>query len=187
MNEQEAKAAADPGARTGKMPSRAEIVLAAIAVAILIGWIFSWTDSDSGREFDLFSDPFAGISFLGALLLVVYVALKPFDLLPLPPRIDSKVVPILSLLPVLGYLVSILVPIYQFLTIGGAIALAYVSATIYWRKQLEFASKTVAATVRETEDAPAAPEEAKKSRAATGPAEESAKPEGPEDPAAPPA
>ena len=134
--------------------SRAEIVLAVIAAVVVTGWVFSWLYG--GRQFDLFRDWFASCSFFAALLLLVFVALKPFALLSLPPRIESKVVPVLSLIPVLGYLISTLATVYSFFTIGGSIALAYVAATVFWRKQLEFAEKTVAVGVRESLERPEA-------------------------------
>ena len=143
MSEQKTKA-------KGRKPSRAEIILAVIAVTVVVGWVFSWTDSGAVRGFNLFSDPFALFSFFGSLAVVAYVALQPFGLVSLPQNIDRKIVPVLSLLPVVGYLCSIVVPMYDFLTIGGSIALAYVSATAFWSKQMEYAGKKVAAGVQET-------------------------------------
>lgn len=143
-----------------KSPTRAEIVLAAIASAAVIGWVFGWLNPDPEREIRLFFRGWCAIlSFAGALAVVVYVALKALRLVSLPESVDSRVVPILSLIPVTGYLISILFPLYAFLIVGGSIALAYVSASTYWRQQLEFARQTIAGGEQkkpETEEEPPA-------------------------------
>lgn len=114
-------------------PMRAEIILALLAVVIMVGWVFRWADPEG--TFDLFQDTFAGLSFFGCLLIVVYVIVKAFGAVTLPPKIETKVLPILSLVPVIGYLLSIVWPLHTLLTVGGSIALAYISAITYWKRQ----------------------------------------------------
>jgi hypothetical protein len=121
-----------------------EKVLAVIAIVVIIGWIIAWSrKGDSVYTISgFFSNWFTPLSFLGALAIVTLVVLKVFGVRPLPPNVESKVIPIASLLPVLGYLTSIINMPAMLLTIGGSIALAYISATTYWRQRIpEFATK----------------------------------------------
>ncbi|MBI4603172.1 MAG: hypothetical protein HY721_14530 [Planctomycetes bacterium] len=124
----------DLKAEIAKLPL-AEKVLAPIAVLVVIGWLIAWTRSEV-FYYALFKSWFATLSFLGALAVAVLVGLKLFGIRPLPPAVDRLLVPVASLLPVAGYLIEIISPIYQFFTVGGSIALAYISATTYWRKHI---------------------------------------------------
>jgi hypothetical protein len=126
-------------ANFGQLPL-VEKVLAVIALVIIVGWIMAWTN-----EFNMFgrffSNWFTPLSFLGALVIVALVTLKVVGIRPLPPQAEAKVIPIASLVPVLGYLISLINMPYVLLTVGGSIALAYISATTYWKRRIpEFAT-----------------------------------------------
>jgi hypothetical protein len=112
-----------------------EKVLAAIAVLVIIGWIMTWASQDLflSSFFRRWSTP---LSFFGALAIATLVILKVFGVRPLPPAVESKVIPIASLVPVLGFLIDKIIPFHDFLTFGGSIALAYISATTYWRRHI---------------------------------------------------
>ncbi len=117
----------------------AEKVLAPIALLVAAGWIIQWF---SWQNFGLFTRWFDTLSFLGALAVAVIVGLKLFGKRPLPPNIERQVVPIASLIPVAGFLIQSIQTIPHFLTVGGSLALAYISATTYWRKRIpELATK----------------------------------------------
>jgi hypothetical protein len=131
-----------------------EKVLVVIALVIIIGWIMTWSRSPSiegapglGEAFErlvrpgFFSRWFTPLSFFGAMAITALVTLKVFGIRPLPPHIESKVIPIASLVPVLGYLIDLINSPAAFLTVGGSIALAYISATTYWKRRIpEFAT-----------------------------------------------
>ena len=115
-----------------------EKILAPIALLIIIGWLMT------GKLFwqTIFRVWFPTLSFLGALLVATLVILKLFGIRALHPKIEKHVIPIGSLVPIVGYLVTSLATVQSFLTIGGSIALAYISATTYWRKHIpEFATQ----------------------------------------------
>jgi hypothetical protein len=129
--------AAEIKANLGKMPL-AEKVLGAIALCILIGWILP----GSFFKDTFFRMWFPTLSFVGALIVAALVILKLFGQRPLPPKAERYVIPVASLLPVLGFLVDELLSVTRLLTVGGSIVLAYISATTYWRKHIpEFAMK----------------------------------------------
>jgi hypothetical protein len=111
----------------------AEKVLAPIALVILVGWIVKWSTED---RIGLLRSWFDTLSFCGALAVTLLVGAKLFGRRPLPAKLERLVVPIASLVPVAGYLFDIIDPIYKFLTVGGSIALAYLSATTYWRRHI---------------------------------------------------
>jgi len=117
-----------------------EKVLAIIAVVVVIGWIIVWSSStvDNAVGYErLFKTWFSTLSFLGALAIVAIVGLKIAGIRPFPPSVENMVIPIASLLPVLGYVLKVVISSFEgFLTIGGSLALAYLSATTYWRKSI---------------------------------------------------
>ncbi len=110
-------------------------VLAPISVFVIAGWVIHWV-SGGTNAFGLFSDWFQTLSFFGALTVAVLVNLRIMGKQFLPLHIDRRSVAIASLVPVVGYLFEIITSLAAFLTIGGSIALAYISATTYWRKHL---------------------------------------------------
>ncbi len=119
----------------------ADKVLAVIALIVVLGWIFS---GSAFWSYGLFKDWFATLSFLGAIIVVALLVLKAMEVKYLPPGLDKKVIAIASLLPVVGLLLSYLRTPIGFLTVGGSLALAYVSAMVYWRKHIpDFASKAL--------------------------------------------
>ena len=119
-------------AKIEKLPL-SEKVLAPIAVAVLVGWIVQWSKEN---DIGLLRSWFDTLSFCGALAVTLLVGAKLVGKKPLPPKLERLVVPIASLVPLAGYLIDIINPIYRFLTVGGSIALAYLSATTYWRRHL---------------------------------------------------
>jgi hypothetical protein len=120
-------------ANLGKIPL-AEKVLASIALVVIVGWILIWFQAKG--LYGLFGDTFTTLSFLGALAVATIVILKLFGVRPVPPNAEEQLIPIVSLLPVFGYLIQLLNHFSLFLTVGGSIALAYVSATTYWRSSI---------------------------------------------------
>jgi hypothetical protein len=118
----------------------AEKVLALVAVVVVAGWVVYWLNE--AHRFDLFRSPWVALSFFGALLVVVYAIVKLFGLLRLPPRIEDNFIPVVSLLPALGYLIRILMSLSELMTVGGSLLLAYLSVITYWRRQIpEFATR----------------------------------------------
>jgi len=118
-------------ANLGKIPF-AEKILAPIAILVILGWLLQW--SIFWKIF--FSQLYPTLSFLGALGVAVLVILKLFGKRPLPPRIEKYAIAISSLLPVVGFVLGSFSSVEHFLTAGGAIALGYISATTYWRRQI---------------------------------------------------
>ena len=147
-----AGASADLKAEIEKLPLT-EKVISPIALLVVVGWIIRWS---STGYFDLFKAWFATLSFLGALAVAILVGLKLFRIRPLPPKVERQVIPIASIIPVAGILIESVNSVYNFLTVGGSIALAYISATTYWRKHIpEFAMKPLGETAAtEKGDAP---------------------------------
>jgi len=123
----------DIKANLGKLPL-AEKSLAVIAVLVVLGWIILWSRAGSCT---LFRSWFATFSFLGALAVAAVVIMKLFGVRPIPPTLERQVIPIASLLPVVGFVLeAVLSTPASLLTIGGSLALAYLSATTYWRKHI---------------------------------------------------
>ena len=54
----------------------------------------------------------------------------------LSSKVQEKLLPCVSLLPLAGFLVQELSSFRSLLTVGGAIALAYLSATSHWRNYI---------------------------------------------------
>jgi hypothetical protein len=121
-------------ANFGQLPL-VEKVLGVIALVVIIGWIIAWTGQNNIYG-SFFSNWFTPLSFLGALAIATLVILKVCGIRPLPPQIESKVIPIASLLPVVGYLITLINMPAMLLTVGGSIALAYISATTYWKRRI---------------------------------------------------
>jgi hypothetical protein len=133
-----------------------EKVLGGIALIVIIGWIVMWT-SKYGQFQGFFTNWFTPFSFLGALTIVALVSLKVLGVRVLAPNVEAKVIPIASLVPVLGYLIELLRLPAHFLTAGGSIALAYISATTYWKRRIPaFATAPLGAPAAEGPP-PAAP------------------------------
>jgi hypothetical protein len=115
----------------------AEKVLGVLALLVIVGWLVQgklvWTS--------LFKFWYPTLSFLGAITVATILVLKIFGVRPIPPAIERQVIPIASLLPIVGFLIQFLSSFDSFLTMGGSLALAYVSATTYWKKRIpEFAT-----------------------------------------------
>ncbi len=122
-----------------------ETILGIIAVIIIVGWIIVLGQDVSHLKK---SSWFMPMSFVGALAVAACVILKAFAVRPLHPKVEKHVIPIASLLPLLGFLIWQLSTVTLCLTVGGSIALAYVSATTYWRKHIpEFATNPLDAVV----------------------------------------
>jgi hypothetical protein len=110
-------------------------VLAPIAVLVVVGWLFTWVTGGTAA-LELFSSWFQTLSFFGALVVAVLVGLRLFSRQIFPEEMDRRMVAIASLLPVFGYLLEIITSLQTFLTIGGAIAMAYIAATTHWRNHI---------------------------------------------------
>jgi len=157
---------------------RSEKVLGILALVILFGWILCWTPAggEAGVR-KIGSGPglwwFGLLSAIGSLLVLALIFMKFYCVDILPERLQEKLLPCVSLLPVLGFFIMELDSIPSIFTVGGSIALAYISATSYWRSRLpEFVTnplgegaKPAAAsgepTPKPAEAAPAAGGEAK--------------------------
>jgi len=128
----------DVKANFSKLPLL-EKVLAIIALVVVIGWIIGWSSKKMPWEISgLFKSWFGTLSFFGSLAIVALVGLKVGGIRPLPPNLENMVIPIASLLPVVGYVLEVLFdfPFVYFLIMTGSLALAYLSATTYWRKSI---------------------------------------------------
>ncbi len=145
----------DLRAEMRKLPL-AEKILAPIALVVVVGYFLF------GRVFWqglFFRDVGATLGFLGALAVAAIVILKVFGVRPLQAKVERFALAIASLLPAVGIILSSLrVGLSEFLTMTGAIALAYVSAMTYWRRQIPgFVTKTLDAAAESTGSAPPTP------------------------------
>lgn len=130
------KESPDIKANLGKLPL-AEKILALVAILVVIGWIIAWSGTGGWVYQGLFKSWFATLSFFGALSVATVVILKLFGIRPIPPDLERHVIPVASLLPVVGFVLeAVLRTPAALLTIGGSLALAYLSATTYWRKHI---------------------------------------------------
>ncbi len=111
--------------------SLAEKILGAIGVLIIIGWILGWSQGGFG-----FKNWFPLLSFPGALVVVALLILKLLGKKFLPEKMENLALSIASLAPVVGFMIWQISSPASFLTVGGSIALAYISATTYWRKHI---------------------------------------------------
>ena len=114
-----------------KLPLQ-EKILAILAILIAIGFISVW--SQAGRY--VFDSWFMNGCWVGAVAVIALLVLRVTGKKLFPPAIERHVLPIASLLPALGFLVEQLTPLSRFLTVGGAIAMAYISAMTYWRRHI---------------------------------------------------
>ena len=135
-----------------------EIVLSIIAGLMLLGWAFHALDyagppvatpvtttPEPAPETTPVAPPettpvvfpwFATFSIPSAVLVLVLIFLKLNCIQFLPRNGQEKILPYISLFPVLGFLIAELGSVQTFLTVGGAVALAYISATSYWRNYI---------------------------------------------------
>ena len=112
-----------------------EKVLGIIALLMLVGWVFRWLyvdEADSSTGFPWFLT----FSIPSAVIVLVLIFLKLNVIEILPGKLQEKMLPYISLLPVLGFLIAELNSFQRLLTVGGAMALAYISATSYWRNYI---------------------------------------------------
>ena len=142
----------DLKAEMRKLPL-AEKILAPIALVVVVGYFLF------GRVFwqgMFFRDVGSTLAFLGALAVATIVILKLFGVRPLQAKMEHFVLAIASLLPAVGLvLTSLRLGLPTFLTWTGAIALAYVSAMTYWRRQIPgFVTKTLDAAAESTGSTP---------------------------------
>lgn len=109
-----------------------EKVLGILAVLVILGCLLL------GTWFwkSLFHDWFHTLAFFGSLAVAALVILKAFAIRVFTPAIEGKVIAIASLVPMLGLVVASLSSFDGFLRIGGSFALAYISATAYWKRHL---------------------------------------------------
>lgn len=119
--------------------SRTDLLVGGVAALVVLGWILHWSRRD---DFDPFGSWFSTLSFWGSLVVAVYVLGQPLGFIRLPGDWGRRLIPILSLVPLSGFLVDMITPVDKLLREVGTIALAYLSATTYWRKQfLDLASR----------------------------------------------
>lgn len=109
-----------------------EKILGPLALLIVIGWIIP----GSGFSERFPKEWFATVSFLAALAIATLITLKLFGRRPLPEQVERYSIAVVSLLPIVGFLITSLQSVPYFLTVGGSMALAYVSASVYWRKHI---------------------------------------------------
>lgn len=115
--------------------SLVEKVVGAIALLVLVGWVAQGSEFTTGTRGFLRSW-FTTCSSLGSLGIATVIVLKLFEIRPLSERLERHAIALLALIPLVGLVIDSLTPITQFLTIGGSLALAYISATSFWRKHL---------------------------------------------------
>lgn len=113
----------------------AERILGIIALLVLLGWIISifrigW------KYTGLFQQVFPTLSFLATLLLAVAIILKLWSIRPLAESVERYTLAVLSVMPLACWLIEALKEVTTFLKYGGAIALAYIATTTYWRRHL---------------------------------------------------
>ncbi len=119
--------------------SLVEKILGVIAVLVILG---CFLEGSAFWKVFFFKQWFYTLAFLGSLAIVAIVALKALEVRYLPPPAEKKLIAIVSLVPVVGLLISMLNSIPSFLTLGGSLALAYISATTFWQGKIpEFAKK----------------------------------------------
>ncbi|HLU49873.1 MAG TPA: hypothetical protein VK116_17365, partial [Planctomycetota bacterium] len=99
--------------------SPAEWVVAAVAILIVVGWIVAWTST----RFYL-NNWFAPLSFFGAIGVLAFFVAEIFGVdEKLPDGLRGRVLPILSVVPLLGFLLETVMRGWAaFLTVGGSIA-----------------------------------------------------------------
>ncbi len=118
----------------------AEKLVVCIALLVELGWVITWSQS-GGWEYQGLSQWFPMLSFFGALAVVALVVLKVLGIKFLPPNVEKLAIPVASLLPVLGFVIQSVISVSIFLTMVGSLAMAYVSATTYWRKHMPVLSE----------------------------------------------
>lgn len=131
-----------------------EKIVVSLALLVEVGWIITWS-SFGGWQYSGLSQWFPMFSFFGALVVVALVVLKVLAIKALPPNLEKHAIPVATLLPVLGFLIQSVSSISGFLTMVGSLAMAYVSATTYWRKHIP----DLSAALTEEGAAPRPPEQ----------------------------
>ncbi len=137
-----------------------EIALTIIAGLMLLGWAFRWMGYGGPPEAPSDTAPavfpwFATFSVPSAVLVLALIFLKLNCIELLPGKGQEKILPYISLLPVLGFLIAELSSVQTFLTVGGAMALAYISATSYWRNYIpDFITNPLGADAADSRAAP---------------------------------
>ena len=113
----------------------AEMVLGLIALLIIAGWILKW--SQSGLKLDTWI-PLLNffLSFIGALVVVAILIHKVSGKMLLQEKMERLILSVSSLAPIVGFLIEEISTPARCFTVGGSIALAYISATTYWRKHI---------------------------------------------------
>jgi hypothetical protein len=142
----------------GKLPL-VEKAIGAIAILVVFGWVAM---GEGFFKILLFKSTFATLSFLGALAIAVIIILKLFEIRAIPKGMERYALAILALIPLVGLVLQSLSTVTGFLTMGGSLALAYISATSFWRKHLptieaEAESPPAAPQPPQPEEPPAAP------------------------------
>ena len=110
-------------------------ILAPISLCVVVGWVIHWV-SGGMQSLGLFLNWFQTLSFFSALAVAVIVSLRILGKSILPSSVVRRTVAIASVVPIAGYFIEEISSLSAFLTIGGSIALAYFSATTYWRKHI---------------------------------------------------
>ena len=110
-------------------------ILAPISLCVVVGWVIHWV-SGGMQSLGLFLNWFQTLSFFSALAVAVIVSLRILGKSFLPSSVVRRTVAIASVVPIAGYFIEEISSLSAFLTIGGSIALAYFSATTYWRKHI---------------------------------------------------
>jgi hypothetical protein len=116
-----------------------EKILGPIALLVVLGWLIR----GSGFSERFLTEWFATASFLAALAIAALIVLKLFGKRPLTEQTERYSIAVVSLLPIVGFLVTSLRSVPYFLTVGGSMALAYVSASVYWRKHIPDLGETL--------------------------------------------
>jgi len=111
--------------------------LAPIGILVLSGWAAHWLFVGGPEaQFLLFKSWFQTLSFFGALTVATLAAMKYFGKGFLSESAERLTLSVATLCPVVGYLIEIVTSLGTFLSIGGSIALGYISLTTYWRKHI---------------------------------------------------
>ncbi len=130
-----------------------EKVIGGLAFIILAGWVVKSTTGSEAAPVETGFPWFATASIASALIVITLLAFKINCLEFVPVKLQQRLLPIVCILPVIGFLIEEMSSVETAMTVGGAIALAYISATSYWRNIVpNFVKDPLATQTRERRD-----------------------------------
>ncbi len=109
----------------------AEKMLAAAAVAVLLGFIIS-----GGFDFLFKSIWFPTCAFVGSVLCIVIIAMDLFGVKVLGHGLKMKILILLAITPAIGFIVDALANFWHALMLAGSIMMLYVGGKIGTREKI---------------------------------------------------